>query len=169
MNAVSRLTSHLHAGPRSVAPVRSILKPAPAVLHFRSAVPTKHSLRRSNVVLASFLPDAVDNVLTTSTLVAAGLAILGSAALTVRVDRLPESVQRQKQDEEGFEYGVMGFISFIPLFNWTVCALHACMLCAHHVPIACTIHVPSPPWPTLPLGLCLPHVRNNEHTSCCTG
>lgn len=69
---------------------------------------------------ASFLPDAVEDVLQTGTLIASGLAILGTAALAIRTPPLSKDTQRQLQDENGFEYGVMGTVSCIPLVNWTV-------------------------------------------------
>jgi hypothetical protein len=61
------------------------------------------------------LPEGLDSWITTGTLAASGLCVLGSAALAVRAPP-----QREDADSQNTEYGIMGVISCIPLVNWTV-------------------------------------------------
>jgi len=67
--------------------------------------------------MMSILPDAVEGLLTSGTMLASGLAIVGTSALVLR--------QQTPKQEDGFSYGVMGAVSFIPLFNWTAWVLPA--------------------------------------------
>lgn len=136
---------HSHAA-ASTSAAAAAAAPAPAAARAAARLPRgqRRPLLLRRPVRAAGLPEGVDSVLTTGTLVASGLAILGSAALSLRAppprQQLPpgeadsgssssgsqlqrqQQQQREEEEEEGLgtEYGIMGIISCIPLVNWTV-------------------------------------------------